>query len=167
MMFTHIFESPCGPISIIFDENETLFHLDFPDQKGNRQERLFNKRFKSISLEEKAPNSIKNIILSYLNGDNLGFSGLKCDLGGTDFQRTVWHALKTIPYGQTLSYLGLATQLGNPKAVRAVAHANALNPISLVYPCHRVIGSDGSLTGYAGGLARKEWLLRLEGALLI
>ncbi|HUH28308.1 methylated-DNA--[protein]-cysteine S-methyltransferase [Gelidibacter sp.] len=81
---------------------------------------------------------------------------------GTDFQKKVWDALQTIPYGKTCSYLELAQQLGDVKAIRAVANANGRNPLWIVIPCHRVIGSDGSLTGYAGGLYRKQWLLEHE-----
>ena len=81
---------------------------------------------------------------------------------GTDFQKKVWNALKEIPYGKTHSYLQLSKILGDPKAIRAVAAANGKNPLWIVVPCHRVIGSDGSLTGYAGGLHRKKWLLDHE-----
>ncbi|MDQ7916631.1 methylated-DNA--[protein]-cysteine S-methyltransferase [Mesonia sp. MT50] len=81
---------------------------------------------------------------------------------GTDFQQRVWKALLTIPYGKTMSYLELSKQLGDPKAIRAVASANGKNPLWIIVPCHRVIGSDGSLTGYAGGLWRKKWLLEHE-----
>lgn len=85
---------------------------------------------------------------------------------GTAFQREVWAALLEIPYGRTTCYAELARRIGRPKAMRAVGAANGANPIAVIVPCHRVIGRDGSLTGYAGGLARKELLLRLEGALL-
>lgn len=81
---------------------------------------------------------------------------------GTDFQQKVWQALLEIPYGKTMSYLELSKKLGDVKAIRAVAAANGKNPIWIVVPCHRVIGSDGSLTGYAGGLWRKQWLLEHE-----
>ncbi len=84
---------------------------------------------------------------------------------GTDFQRTVWHALATIPFGQTLSYAQLASRIGKPAAMRAVGAANGRNPIPIVLPCHRVIGADGSLTGFGGGLPTKRFLLELEGAL--
>ena len=89
---------------------------------------------------------------------------LTLDFAGTDFQRKVWHALLTIPYGETRSYAQIARQIGHPAAVRAVGAANGRNPISIVAPCHRVIGSSGRLTGFAGGLAVKAQLLRLEGA---
>lgn len=84
---------------------------------------------------------------------------------GTDFQQTVWNALIQLPYGKTASYLELSRQLGNEKAIRAVATANGANAISIIVPCHRIIGSDGSLVGYAGGLAAKKKLLKLEKAL--
>lgn len=89
---------------------------------------------------------------------------LPLDVNGTEFQMSVWKALKEIPYGQTVSYLDIAKTIGNPKAVRAVGLANGKNPIAIVVPCHRVIGSNNTLTGYAGGLARKQFLLNLEGA---
>ena len=88
---------------------------------------------------------------------------LPLDFHGTEFQKSVWHALLQIPYGETRTYGQLARQLGNPNAMRAVGAANGKNPISIVAPCHRVIGADGSLTGFAGGLAAKAYLLRLEG----
>lgn len=158
------FHSPCGVLSIIFDHNDRLFHLDFPDQ-GDRQNRLLKRRFKSLHLASAPSLHLKNHILSYLENDPHGLENITSQSGGTAFQQHVWQALKKIPYGQTFSYLQLANMIGNPKAVRAVARANALNPLSLIYPCHRVIGSDGTLRGYAGGLKRKEWLLRHEGAL--
>ncbi|TDO98852.1 methylated-DNA--[protein]-cysteine S-methyltransferase [Marinomonas balearica] len=88
---------------------------------------------------------------------------LPLDMQGTDFQKRVWQILTHIPFGKTLSYMDIAEQLNNPKAVRAVGGANGRNPISLLVPCHRVIGKKGTLTGYAGGVARKQWLLEHEG----
>lgn len=84
-------------------------------------------------------------------------------LEGTEFQQRVWQELLKIPFGETISYLQLSERLGNKKAIRAVGRANGRNPVAIIVPCHRVIGSDGSLTGYAGGLWRKEWLLKHEG----
>ena len=97
----------------------------------------------------------------YFAGDRTLFD-LKLNPEGTTFQKQVWDALQTIPYGKTLSYLELSKQLGDVKAIRAVANANGKNPLWIIVPCHRVIGSDGSLTGYAGGLHRKQWLLEHE-----
>ncbi|MEO6348424.1 MAG: methylated-DNA--[protein]-cysteine S-methyltransferase [Aquaticitalea sp.] len=97
----------------------------------------------------------------YFEGQRTQFD-LTLNPDGTEFQQKVWHALQKIPYGKTLSYLELSKQLGDVKAIRAVANANGKNPLWIVVPCHRVIGSDGSLTGYAGGLHRKQWLLAHE-----
>ncbi|MHA7942537.1 methylated-DNA--[protein]-cysteine S-methyltransferase [Formosa sp. 3Alg 14/1] len=97
----------------------------------------------------------------YFQGNRTTFS-FKQNPKGTDFQKKVWQALTKIPYGKTLSYLELSKQLGDAKAIRAVANANGKNPLWIVVPCHRVIGTDGSLTGYAGGLHRKQWLLNHE-----
>ena len=98
----------------------------------------------------------------YFEGQRSLFS-LPLDPIGTEFQKTVWRALSTIPYGETRTYLQIARQIGNEKTVRAVGAANGRNPISIIVPCHRVIGSSGELTGFAGGLEAKAWLLSLEG----
>jgi methylated-DNA-[protein]-cysteine S-methyltransferase len=100
----------------------------------------------------------------YFRGERQAFS-LRLDPAGTDFQRRVWSQLLQIPYGQTVSYLAVAQAINNEKAIRAVGAANGQNPIVIIVPCHRVIGSDGKLTGYGGGLWRKEWLLSHERAL--
>ncbi|MCP8465741.1 methylated-DNA--[protein]-cysteine S-methyltransferase [Pseudomonas sp. ZM23] len=100
----------------------------------------------------------------YFAGQRKRFE-VRLNTGGTEFQRQVWQALLEIPYGRTTYYAELAQRIGRPKAIRAVGAANGANPISIIVPCHRVLGRDGSLTGYAGGLPRKEQLLRLEGAL--
>ena len=97
---------------------------------------------------------------------SLRLSAIKWRVAGTPFQRKVWNALPTIPPGTTMSYGALAAQLGMPKAMRAVGHANGSNPISVVVPCHRLIGANGSLVKYGGGLERKRWLLEHEGVAL-
>jgi methylated-DNA-[protein]-cysteine S-methyltransferase len=97
----------------------------------------------------------------YFRGERQEFE-LELDPEGTDFQKVVWWQLLTIPYGQTVSYLAIARSIGNEKAIRAVGAANGQNPISIVIPCHRVVGSNGQLTGYGGGLWRKAWLLNHE-----
>ena len=102
-------------------------------------------------------------LAEYLHGERKVFD-LPLDPDGTDFQKRVWNMLLTIPYGKTLSYAQMAEKLGNPKVIRAAASANGKNPISIVIPCHRVIGSDGSLVGYGGGLENKKFLLELENA---
>jgi methylated-DNA-[protein]-cysteine S-methyltransferase len=101
----------------------------------------------------------------YFEGKRTDFD-FKMNPKGTEFQQKVWKGLLQIPYGKTMSYLDLAKQLGDVKAIRAVASANGKNPLWIVVPCHRVIGTDGSLTGYAGGLWRKKWLLELENPTL-
>ena len=102
-----------------------------------------------------------NQLQEYFDGKRTDFT-FKLNLKGTDFQQKVWRELSKIPFGKTISYLDLAKKLGDPKVIRAAASANGKNPIWIVIPCHRVIGTDGSLTGYAGGLWRKKWLLEHE-----
>ena len=121
-----------------------------------------------LNSEEKLtdiiPESLQECVYQlqdYFEGKREHFD-LKLNPQGTYFQQTVWKQLQTIPYGKSISYLELSKQLGDVKAIRAVANANGKNPIWIIIPCHRVIGSDGSLTGYAGGLARKQWLLNHE-----
>jgi methylated-DNA-[protein]-cysteine S-methyltransferase len=101
----------------------------------------------------------------YFNGTRKEFS-IQLDLRGTEFQKRVWQELLNIPFGTTTAYLKVASSLGDKKALRAVGRANGQNPIVILVPCHRVIGTDGSLTGYGGGLWRKEWLLNFEGSRL-
>ena len=103
---------------------------------------------------------------AYFAGDLAAIEAIACDAAGTPFQRQVWALLREIPVGRTASYGELAERLGKPGASRAVGLANGRNPVAVVVPCHRVIGADGKLTGYAGGLERKQWLLAHEGALI-
>jgi len=110
------------------------------------------------------PESLEDAVCQlneYFEGERKEFS-LSLNPEGTEFQQRVWDKLLTIPYGKTTSYLQLSKDLGDVKAIRAVANANGKNPLWIIVPCHRVIGSDGSLTGYAGGLHRKQWLLEHE-----
>lgn len=102
----------------------------------------------------------------YFDGELLSFS-LPLTTSGSEFQQQVWQALTTIEYGDTCSYADIANKINNPKGVRAVGLANSKNPMTIVVPCHRVIGKNGTLTGYAGGVDKKAWLLKHEGALLI
>jgi methylated-DNA-[protein]-cysteine S-methyltransferase len=115
-------------------------------------------------ISEIIPENLEDCVYQlneYFEGKRNQFD-LKLNPQGTDFQKRVWDNLLTIPYSKTISYLNLSKQLGDVKAIRAVANANGKNPLWIVVPCHRVIGSDGSLTGYAGGLSRKKWLLEHE-----
>lgn len=118
----------------------------------------------SVRISEKIPEELKDVVVQlqeYFEGKREEFS-LKLSPDGTQFQKRVWKQLQEIPFGKTTSYQQMANQLGDPKVIRAAASANGKNPISIIIPCHRVIGSDGSLTGYAGGLHRKKWLLQHE-----
>lgn len=108
----------------------------------------------------------KQQLEEYFAGTRREF-GLTLDAQGTDFQQQVWQYLQTIPFGRSCSYQDIADALHNPKAVRAVGAANGKNPVGIIVPCHRVIGSNGTLTGYAGGLERKAWLLKHEGITLL
>ncbi len=114
----------------------------------------------TIEIPENLKESVSQI-QDYFDGKLTNFN-LKINAKGTDFQQKVWRELSNIPFGKTISYLDLAKKLGDPKVIRAAASANGKNPLWIVVPCHRVIGTDGSLTGYAGGLWRKKWLLEHE-----
>ena len=120
----------------------------------------------NTELSDTIPKELQNCVTQlqeYFYGSRKEFN-LKLNPSGTDFQKKIWHLLLNIPFGKTLSYLELSKQFGDAKAIRAVANANGKNPLWVVVPCHRVIGSDGSLTGYAGGLHRKQWLLNHENS---
>lgn len=148
-METCIINSPLGPVKIMGD-------ID-----GISSVLILNTEEKVCDI---IPEELKDCIFQlhdYFEGHLKQFS-LKLNPTGTDFQKQVWKLLEQIPYGKTMSYLDLSKQFGDVKAIRAVANANGKNPLWIVVPCHRVIGSDGSLTGYAGGLHRKKWLLEHE-----
>ena len=154
MLYRHI-DSPIGQLLLAGDE-DGLKIIGFPGGKG--------KVAIHTDWEYKAdcfPDGQAQL-LEYFQGRRLAFD-LKLAPSGTDFQLAVLAALQTIPCGETRSYLDIANQIGRPQAVRAVGAANARNPLPIVIPCHRVIGADGSLTGFGGGLAAKRFLLELEG----
>jgi methylated-DNA-[protein]-cysteine S-methyltransferase len=144
------FESPVGTLLVAVSERGVLHRLSFTDEPI------------ADAVPTRDPHGVCSALARYFAGEITVIDSLTCDGQGTDFQRQVWRALRDIPAGQTESYLGLATRIGKPAAVRAVGAANGANPIALVVPCHRVIGADGSLTGYGGGLPRKKWLLAHE-----
>jgi len=156
--------TPIGEAVIVTDEAGYLRALDWADYEP-RMARLLRRHYGSLAPQPgTAPRDIRHRLRRYFEGDAGCLSGIEWRTAGTPFQRRVWAALTTIPPGRTLSYGALALRLGCPKAVRAVGAANGANPVSVVVPCHRVIGADGSLTGYGGGLGRKRWLLAHEGA---
>ncbi|MFC6860615.1 methylated-DNA--[protein]-cysteine S-methyltransferase [Zunongwangia atlantica] len=144
-------KTPLG-IAKITGDNEGVAEIKIEDQNIEFQE------------NEDLPDTIlqaKSQLREYFEKKRKNFD-FKLNPKGTQFQQKVWKALLEIPFGKTSSYMELSKKLGDPKAIRAVASANGKNPLWIVVPCHRVIGSDGSLTGYAGGLHRKKWLLELE-----
>ncbi len=153
-------QSPIGWIEItcVDDgiEGQALRSLYFRDEPPSRD----HMRIAPCSFNQRVISQLQE----YFSGQRTKFD-LPLAMPGTEFQQQVWKALQNIDYGQTTSYQSLAHQIGRNKAIRAVGAANGRNPISIIVPCHRVIGSNGSLTGYAGGLERKAWLLAHEGAL--
>jgi methylated-DNA-[protein]-cysteine S-methyltransferase len=160
------YASPIGMLSLSSVDGK-LVHLDFEDN-DDRLKTIQTRRFKKLDWIEggKVPGSVIDWLDAYFEGASTNLPMDDVNMIGTDFQKSVWDALINIPNGKSVSYAGLAVQLGKPNAVRAVARANALNPVSIIVPCHRVIGSNGTLTGYAGGLDRKKWLLDHEAAML-
>jgi methylated-DNA-[protein]-cysteine S-methyltransferase len=147
-METAFIESPLGITKIVGDE------------KGISEISVLSEG----AITTKIPKNLKECVSQlheYFDGQRNHFD-FKLNPQGTDFQQKVWQELLNIPFGKTMSYLDLSKKLGDVKAIRAVASANGRNPLWIVVPCHRVIGTDGSLTGYAGGLWRKKWLLEHE-----
>lgn len=158
--------SPLGEILIVTDEHARLRGLDWHDYE-DRLRLLLRRQYSTQTVHlnpSVTPSPASSAIHAYFSGNMSAINTLEVATGGTDFQREVWQALRDIPYGETISYGELSLRIGRPKAVRAVGMANGANPISIVVPCHRVIGSNRSLTGYGGGLDRKRWLLEHEQA---
>lgn len=164
MIYLQYFHTPYGEL-VLGESGGELCLCDWKyrkmrDQVDNRIQTALNAEFK---LEEtELLNETKSQLNEYFARERTTFD-LPLLFVGSDFQKSVWEKLLTIPYGKTTSYLELSRILGDEKAIRAVATANGANAISIIVPCHRVIGSDGSLTGYAGGLNAKQKLLQLEG----
>jgi methylated-DNA-[protein]-cysteine S-methyltransferase len=170
ILYADRLESTIGTLLLIHDREGHVRALDFHDFEP-RMRRLLRFHYGTegddFAIEDReAPPEIRHAINNYFLGDLFAINSIPVTTGGTSFQREVWAALRTIRAGTTLSYGALARQLGRPKSVRAVGLANGANPVAIVIPCHRVIGADGSLTGYAGGISRKRWLLIHEGAAL-
>lgn len=158
--------TPLGEMLLVTDARQRLRAIDWHDHE-DRMHRLLQRQYKGESvawMETTRMSSAARVMQAYFEGETTAIDSLEVATGGTDFQRQVWAALRTIPAGQTLSYRALAQRIGRPAAVRAVGLANGANPIGIVVPCHRVIGSNALLTGYGGGLQRKQWLLQHEGA---
>ena len=153
-MYYDFYDSPIGPLVLVSDDDAlTALHLPHQGEPAH------------VAPEwKRAPSRLRDAhaqLDAYFAGKLLAFD-LDLAPRGTPFQRRVWDELLAIPYGDTISYLELARRIGNPSAMRAVGAANGANPIALIIPCHRVIGSNGTLTGYGGGLPAKQWLLDHE-----
>ncbi len=158
-------DTPIGELVLVVDRKGYLCGLGWADLEDrlHRDLRLCHKVEASFDAA-KDPGGLTTALAAYFAGDLSAIDDLQVNTGGTSFQREVWSALRGIPYGTTLSYGELAHRIDRPSAVRAVGHANGANPISIVIPCHRLVGAGGALTGYGGGLSRKRWLLAHEGA---
>ncbi|UII28711.1 methylated-DNA--[protein]-cysteine S-methyltransferase [Fulvivirga maritima] len=150
-MINHIYSSPIGPLGIEANEEAVLsITFNAPDIQPSEKETNSIIDHCIDELDQYFKGTLKNFTVPYL-------------LKGTDFQNKVWAQLSKIPYGQTISYSELAIRLGDLKCIRAAGTANGKNKLPLIIPCHRVIGKDGKLVGFAGGLEKKEWLLKHEG----
>jgi methylated-DNA-[protein]-cysteine S-methyltransferase len=154
--------SPLCPLLLVTDADGILRALEFDDHES-RLHRLLRDHYGAYTLQEgAAPSVVTRALNAYFQGDLDALIDVRTATGGTPFQREVWKALRAIPAGTTVSYGQLAARVGRPAASRAVGAANGANPIPIVVPCHRVIGANGTLTGFGGGLPRKRWLLDHE-----
>tara|TARA_Y100000588_G_scaffold5468_1_gene6565 strand:+ start:746 stop:1234 length:489 start_codon:yes stop_codon:yes gene_type:complete len=152
--FKSVYDAPIGKM-IIISNGEAIIEIDHV----NHDESITSNPDELCSLATKQ-------LDEYFAGTRIEFDLPLKTIKGTEFQKAAWQALTTIPYGETISYGEQAKRMNNPKAVRAVGGANGKNPFSIVVPCHRVIGANGTLTGYTGGMSRKEWLLDFERSIL-
>jgi methylated-DNA-[protein]-cysteine S-methyltransferase len=163
-LWTDRFDTPIGEMLIVADHDGNLVATDWSEHKERLRRQLRRHYGENGSRLEPArnPNGLTDAIRSYFAGELEAIDVLPVQAAGTPFQREVWRALRQIPCGTTISYGELAARIGRPRAVRAVGLANGSNPVGVIVPCHRVIGVDGSLTGYGGGIERKRWLLEHE-----
>jgi len=150
-MFEAFYKSPIGYLRIVSNERD-IIRIEFSDVY-----------YKMKMIPAQIQQCI-NQLDEYFKGERKTFN-VGINPSGTEFQAKIWNLIQQIPYGETVSYLDLAREFGDLKAIRAIASANGKNPIPIIIPCHRVIGNDGGLTGYAGGLLKKQWLLEHEGAI--
>jgi methylated-DNA-[protein]-cysteine S-methyltransferase len=153
-ILTSTVESPIGPLTLIARDG-VLTHLSMHEARHSTSPPA------DAIVDDAWFKDVASQLDAYFAGELMTFD-VEMDMIGTSFQRSVWAQLSAIPYGETISYGELAGRVGNPNASRAVGLANGRNPVAIIVPCHRVIGADGSLTGYGGGLERKTWLLDLE-----
>lgn len=160
--------TPGGVMTIVFDSDQKIHAIDWEDHEERflallaQRDKRANRVTKLVTRD--LPEPIGKALDAYFAGSKDAISQLSVEFDGTVFENMVWQALTSIPPGETRSYGEIARQIGKPSASRAVGAVNGRNPIGVLVPCHRVIGKNGSLTGYGGGLARKQWLLDHEGA---
>ena len=161
MIAIDVVESPIGPLAVAERAGRAcLLHFG---GDGPNVDAMFERWYPGEPRDRQPLTSLGATLRRYFEGDLAVLDTIPVELNGTPFQKTVWTELRRIPFGSTISYAELARRIGEPRAVRAVGMANGANPVAVIVPCHRVIGADGSLTGYGGGLDRKRWLLGHEG----
>jgi methylated-DNA-[protein]-cysteine S-methyltransferase len=157
-------KTPIGDLDLVADEDGRLHAVEWTEHEDRMHHSLrlqYGKHGYTLK-SARNPAGLSAALRAYFNGELAAIDRLKVAAIGTEFQKAVWKALRAVPCGETISYAALAERIGRPTAVRAVGNANGDNPISVVVPCHRVIGTNGSLTGYGGGIERKRWLLAHE-----
>jgi methylated-DNA-[protein]-cysteine S-methyltransferase len=158
--------TPIGPALVVTDADGMLRAFDWEDH-ASRIKELLRLQYGTVELRQaRMPASTKAALSAYFKGDLAALKSIDWRIAGTPFQQKVWNALPRIAAGTTMTYGALAAKLGAPNAMRAVGHANGCNPISVVIPCHRLIGANGALIKYGSGIARKRWLLTHEGVAL-
>lgn len=159
-------QTPIGTALLVTDSDGLLRALDWEDHRA-RMDDLLRLQYGAVVLNQaRGPANTRTALTGYFRGDLDRLEEIRWRVAGTPFQRRVWEALPGIPPGTTQSYGALAAKIGVPRAVRALGHANGSNPLSVVLPCHRLIGANGALVKYGGGLERKRWLLQHEGVVL-
>jgi methylated-DNA-[protein]-cysteine S-methyltransferase len=159
-------QTPIGVALLVTDSGGVLRALDWEDYAPRMKELLRLQIGAVVLSDARAPKDLRAALTGYFKGDLDRLTAIEWRVAGTPFQQKVWHALPKIPAGTTTSYGALAAKLKAPNAMRAVGHANGSNPISVVIPCHRLIGANGKLIKYGGGLERKRWLLQHEGVVV-
>ena len=158
--------TPIGTALLVTDADGVLCALDWADHEA-RMKDLLRRQYGAVVLKAaRSPRDLRAALTDYFKGDLDRLGSIRWRVAGTPFQNRVWSALPRIPPGSTMSYGAFAARIDRPKAVRAVGHANGANPLSVVIPCHRLIGANGALVKYGGGLERKRWLLKHEGVAL-
>lgn len=161
MILVQTIDSPIGPLTAAERAGRVcLLHFG---EDGPAIDRMFDTWYPGEARARQPLGEVSGVFRRYFAGELAALDGVPVELNGTEFQKQVWLALRRIPSGATISYAELARRIGKASAVRAAGSANGANPVAVIVPCHRVIGSNGSLTGYGGGIERKQWLLAHEG----